>query len=173
MCRKGKESDQIFNIYHGHGHAYGTAAGIDPPGPPSILPRRGWLFWLRLVFYLVGVGHGSSASHHGQLVNTTRPRRRRRVIMLTPIRKPTLTRGRYAYYYYYYYYYHSRVRCARLPLRRRWPCLDEEDTASYPPCWRGKDTRKHSHTMHRERHISSSKARPEATSLSAFCALTY
>ena len=41
----------------------------------GIRPRRSWLFWSRLVFYLVGVGHGSSASHHGQLSNTTRPRR--------------------------------------------------------------------------------------------------
>ena len=38
-------------------------------------PRGSTLFWLRLVFYIVGVDHGPSASHHGQLVNTTRPRR--------------------------------------------------------------------------------------------------
>ena len=50
-----------------------------------IMPRRSWLFWLRLVFYLAGVDHD-------QLANTTES------IMLTPIRKPTLTRGRYAYH---------------------------------------------------------------------------
>ena len=38
-----------------------------------ILPRRSWLFCLRLAFYLVGVGHGPSTSHHDQLANTTRP----------------------------------------------------------------------------------------------------
>ena len=53
----------------------------------SILPRRSWLFWLRLVFYLVGVGHGVR-----WLIG------RDESIMLTPIRKPTLTRGRYAYH---------------------------------------------------------------------------
>ena len=30
----------------------------------SIQPRRRWLFWLPLVFYLVGVDHDSSASQH-------------------------------------------------------------------------------------------------------------
>ena len=59
------------------------------------VPRGSNIVWLRVVFYLAGVAHGSSTSHHDQLANTTRPRR---VCHVTPIRKPTLTRGRYAYH---------------------------------------------------------------------------
>ena len=59
----------------------------------GILPRRSWLFWLRVVCYLIGVGQEPSARRDGQLANTRQPPR---VLVYHADAKPTLTRGRCA-----------------------------------------------------------------------------